>query len=150
MNHYISIKTSFTFFYSGQKNTAKDISEVHESYNQSHTYAGGLSASTNIIYVAAMDFGTSFSGYAFALRVELEKDLSKIHAPVWYTSDTSLVTFKIPTTILVGNDKQFVEFGFEAESTYAELLKQGKHEDYFYFPHFKMMVNNLATTKVHG
>lgn len=38
---------------------------------------------------AAIDFGTTFSGYAFAMRDELEKDSSKIFAPHWHASDGS-------------------------------------------------------------
>lgn len=121
-----------------------DISEVYESY----TYSGGLVSLKDIFFVAAIDFGTSFSGYAFAIRVDKEKDSSTIYVPNWYASDAGLITFKIPTTVLLDKDEQFVDFGFEAEFTYAELLENGKHNEYFYFRHFQLMFNNLAKSKV--
>lgn len=45
-------------------------------------------------------------------------------------------------------DAQVVAFGSDAESNYADLLEEGEGEDYFYFPHFKMMLYDHAKTKV--
>eukprot|EP00105_Crassostrea_gigas_P026536 XP_011447532.1 PREDICTED: heat shock 70 kDa protein 12A isoform X1 [Crassostrea gigas] len=99
------------------------------------------------LMVAAIDFGTTFSGYAFAMRDELEKDSSKIFAPHWHASDGSLISHKTPTTVLLDNEEKLVDFGFDAETTYAELSENGEHEDHFYFRRFKMMLYDQVRTK---
>lgn len=98
--------------------------------------------------VAAIDIGTTFSGYAFAMRDELEKDSSKIFAPHWHASDGSFISHKTPTTVLFDKNKKLVDFGFDAKTTYAELSENWKHKDYFYFRRLKMMLYNHVRTKV--
>lgn len=100
------------------------------------------------LFLAAIDFGTTFSGYAFAARGELQDDLSKIYVPHWRSSDGSLISYKTPTTVLLDKDEKLVDFGFDAETTYAELSENGEHEDYFYFRRFKMMLYDQVRTKV--
>lgn len=100
------------------------------------------------LMVAAIDFGTTFSGYAFAMRDELEKDSSKIFAPHWHASDGSLISHKTPTTVLLDKEEKLVDFGFDAETTYAELAENGEHEDHFYFRRFKMLLYDQVRTKV--
>nr|XP_034311557.1 heat shock 70 kDa protein 12A [Crassostrea gigas] len=99
------------------------------------------------LFLAAIDFGTTFSGYAFAARGELQDDLSKIYVPHWRSSDGSLISYKTPTTVLLDKDEKLVDFGFDAETTYAELSENGEHEDYFYFRRFKMMLYDQVRTK---
>lgn len=97
---------------------------------------------------AAIDFGTAFSGYAFATRSELENYQPTIFIPHWQDSSGGMISFKTPTTILLDNFGSFVNFGFDAESTYAMLVEDGMHEEYFYFRHFKMMLYDHAKSKV--
>lgn len=104
---------------------------------------------SNALLVAAIDLGNTFSGYAFSTRTDVDKDPLKSHIPRWQASNGSLISSKIPSTGLLNNGAQFVAFGFEAESIYAELLEDGKGEDYFYFPHFKMMLYGHVKTKVY-
>ncbi|XP_048728151.2 heat shock 70 kDa protein 12B-like isoform X2 [Ostrea edulis] len=92
------------------------------------------------LMVAAIDFGTTFSGYAFAMRDDLDRDPPKIFAPHWNAPDGGLISFKTPTTVLLNKEEKLEEFGFDAESRYAELAEEGEHEDYFYFRRFKMML----------
>lgn len=99
------------------------------------------------LFLAAIDFGTTFSGYAFAARGELQDDLSKIYVPHWRSSDGSLISHKTPTTVLLDKDEKLVEFGFDAETTYAELSENEEHEDFFYFRRFKMMLYDQVRTK---
>lgn len=106
------------------------------------------SRETDKLLVAAIDFGTTFSGYAFALRSELEKDPSRINIPIWRDSNGGFVSYKTSSTVLLNKDKQLVDFGFDAESKYAELLEYGEHEEYFYFRHYKMMLYDHAKTEV--
>ncbi|XP_061183230.1 heat shock 70 kDa protein 12B-like [Saccostrea echinata] len=92
------------------------------------------------LVVAAIDFGTTFSGYAFAMRDDLDKDPPKTFAPHWNAPDGGLISFKTPTTVLLDNDGNFVEFGFDAETRYAELAEEEEHQEYFYFRRFKMLL----------
>lgn len=94
----------------------------------------------NVFLVAAIDFGTTFSGYAFATRV----DPLRIYVPSWSSPSHGLISFKTPTTVLMNNGEEFVAFGFEAETKYAELLTEGKGDDYFYFHRFKMLMYSHA------
>lgn len=107
-----------------------------------------MAAQSNVLLVAAIDFGNTFSGYAFATRNDVEKDLLNSRVPYWCASDGGFILYKTPSIVLLNMDAQFVDFGFEAESKYTDLLENGEGEDYFYFHHFKMMLNDLAKTKV--
>ena len=100
------------------------------------------------LWVAAIDFGTTFSGYAFGSREELENDPTKIFAPVWQAADGGLISSKTPTTVLLDNDENLVEFGFDAETAYSELSENGEHEDHYYFRRFKMMLYDKVRTSV--
>lgn len=99
----------------------------------------------NVFLVAAIDFGTTFSGYAFATRV----DPLRIYVPSWSSPSHGLISFKTPTTVLMNNGEEFVAFGFDAETKYAELLTEGKGDDYFYFHRFKMLMYSHAKVQVY-
>lgn len=103
---------------------------------------------TDVLLVAAIDFGTTFSGYAFAMRDKLNKDPSRIHVPFWQTSNGRSIFCKTSSTVLLNKNTEFVAFGFDAESKYAEESEDGKGEDYFYFHHFKMLLFDHAKTEV--
>ncbi|KAK3109141.1 hypothetical protein FSP39_023794 [Pinctada imbricata] len=104
-----------------------------------------MSAETNLL-VAAIDFGTTYSGYAYSFRTEYVKDPLKIFANVkWNTGNTeggtsTCATLKTPTTVLFDDEKNFHSFGYEAETKYAELLEDDEADGWFYFKHFKMLL----------
>ena len=100
----------------------------------------GVSTTFNNRWIAAIDFGTTFSGYAFGSREELENDPTKIFVPVWQDADGGHFSHKTPTTVLLDNERNFVSFGFDAETEYSELSENDEHEDYYYFCQFKMML----------
>lgn len=103
-------------------------------------------ALSNDLLVAAIDLGNTFSGYAFATKAEVNDDPLRSHIPHWHAPNS--ISFKTPSTVLLYKGVQLVAFGFEAESKYAELLETGEDENCFYFPHFKMMLNDHVKTKV--
>lgn len=103
----------------------------------------------NALIMAAIDFGTTFSGYAFARRVDFEKNQSIIHVPSWSFPSQGLISFKTPTTVLMDKNEEFVAFGFKAETKYAEFLEEGKGDDHFYFHHFKMLMYSHAKVQVY-
>jgi hypothetical protein len=93
--------------------------------------------------VAAIDIGTTYSGYAFSLKEDFNRDPMKVCAiPKWVAGSAALVTHKTPTILLLNKDKTFKAFGYEAENEYGELAIDEEHKDYYYFKSFKMMLYN--------
>ena len=105
-------------------------------------------SSLDYLWVAAIDFGTTFSGYAFGGREELEVNPTKTSAPVWQAADGGLISSKTPTTVLLDKDEKLVDFGFDAETAYAELSEDEEHEEYYYFRRFKMMLYDKVRKSV--
>lgn len=81
------------------------------------------------LLVIAIDFGATYSGYAFSFKADKEKILTKTHG---YT----LCDDRMPTIVLLNPDKTFNSFGYEAQGTYSKLgeIKQ----TYFYCENFKI------------
>lgn len=92
--------------------------------------------------VVAIDFGTTFSGYAFSFRDEYKRDRLKISTKVWYDSLSTLVSEKTSTCVLFDSKGNFHSFGFEAEEKYFSLACDNNHHDWYFFRHFKMMLYN--------
>lgn len=149
----------YFLFYRDRKITAPEwlISSKNTTQNPATKHAGTSSPvystdrrKTNKLLIAAIDFGTTFSGYAFAWISELQEDPSpsRIHINNWWASNRSFVSYKTSSTVLLNRYKQLVDFGFDAESKYAYLLEVGEHEDYFYVRHFKMILYDHAKTEV--
>ena len=89
--------------------------------------------------VIAIDFGTTYSGFAFSLRDKKEKI---IHKRWQGMTDLGLESSKTPTTILLNPEKQFAYFGYEAEEQYQELCSTNDHTKWHYFNHFKMKLHS--------
>ncbi|XP_060065831.1 heat shock 70 kDa protein 12B-like [Ylistrum balloti] len=94
------------------------------------------------LLVAAIDFGTTFSGYAFSFRHDYERDPLKISCNNWVAGGRGLVSLKTPSTILLDSDRKFHSFGYEAENKYSELTEEDDHHDWLYFKRFKMLLHN--------
>ncbi|CAG2223264.1 unnamed protein product [Mytilus edulis] len=100
------------------------------------------------LLVAAIDFGTTYSGYAFSTKDAFKTDPLKIYAnQAWNAGGRQLLSLKTPTCILLNPDKQFDSFGYEAENKYADLVMEEEHEDYYYFHRFKMSLHNNKNVK---
>ncbi|XP_052068174.1 heat shock 70 kDa protein 12A-like [Mytilus californianus] len=97
----------------------------------------------NYLIVAAIDFGTTYSGYAFSTRSDFKKNPLQIQANhAWNAGSRQLMSLKAPTCLLLDSDKNMVAFGYEAENKYAELVMDEEHHDYYYFHRFKMRLYN--------
>ena len=96
--------------------------------------------------MAAIDFGTTFSGYAFSFLHDYNRDPLKISANSWSAGVSQLVTLKTSTCVLFDATGKFHSFGFEAEENYSTLALDKEHRDWYYFRRFKMM---LYDEKVH-
>lgn len=88
--------------------------------------------------MVAIDFGTTFSGFAFAFN---HKDGEKgIHMNKEWGTDQGYATMKAPTCLLLNPNKSFNSFGYEAQDRFAELEEEEARE-YYYFEKFKMVLH---------
>ena len=91
--------------------------------------------------VVAIDFGTTFSGYAFSFT----RDGDSIHMMRrWEGGDPGVSNQKTPTTLLLKPDGSFHSFGFGARDFYHDL-EHDEAKKWMYFEKFKM---TLHTNKV--
>lgn len=96
-------------------------------------------SSSSYLLVAAFDFGTTYSGYAFSFR---DNPLKVETNQNWVAGSEKLISLKTPTCLLVDPGRNFHSFGFQAENKYADLAEEGKHHGWLLFRQFKMMLHN--------
>ena len=84
----------------------------------------------------AIDFGTTYSGYAFSFR-HTKNDIKTFQ---WTTNNYA--SEKTPTCILFDSMRRFHSFGLEAEDKYAELSKEGEASSWYFFKQFKLALHN--------
>ena len=82
--------------------------------------------------VAAIDFGTSYSGYGYSY-----KDTKEM---VYLNGNFSRDSFisKFPTAILFDDKENFVAFGDDAVDLYSKYAESEKEHKYMFFDQFKM------------
>jgi hypothetical protein len=108
------------------------------------------SLTEDYLFVAAIDFGTKYSGYACSSRNDFKMDPLKIVGnQAWNGGGRRHLSLKIPTCLLLDDKEEFVSFGYEAENNYTDTVMDNKQNEYFFFQHFKMQlyknkVNNLC------
>lgn len=88
--------------------------------------------------VAAIDFGTTYSGCAFSTVNNFKSDPMKLETIEIDGKDKS--THKTPTVLLLNNNGTFHSFGAKAEREYASLAAKGKTHEFYYFERFKMQL----------
>lgn len=93
--------------------------------------------------VAAIDFGTTFSGYAFSSKHDFEKDPTKASLRRWVDPISSMMYCKTSTCILFTEDQKFDKFGFEAEAKYLDLISDNNQNDWYFFTKFKMSLYEI-------
>ena len=64
------------------------------------------------ILMVAIDFGTTFSGYAFAFTHSPDK----MHMNKNWGDEVGYTSYKNATSVLIGPGGEFDSFGFEAEN----------------------------------
>ena len=90
--------------------------------------------SSKYLVISAIDFGTTYSGYAFAFT----RDPDSIHMMRrWEGGDPGVSNQKTPTTLLLTPEKRFHSFGFGARDFYHDL-EPSEAKKYMYFEKFKM------------
>ncbi|KAL4238784.1 hypothetical protein ACF0H5_003491 [Mactra antiquata] len=99
----------------------------------------GTRKATKSLFVAAIDFGTTYSGWAILSRGNFTDNPISSFYKQWYSGYEALMTDKTPTVALIKPDGVSLEsFGYEAENRYRELLEEDAAGDYYYFQRFKM------------
>lgn len=97
-----------------------------------------MSVQDDGIIVVAIDFGTTYSGWAFSIRDRYQQNHLDTQTRKDWESGDGLRTPKVPTCILFDKDDKFACFGYEAEDMYSELLAEDKADGWKYFSRFKM------------
>ena len=69
------------------------------------------------LLIAAIDFGTTFTGYAFSPVSNKET----IHMNKNWGQEFSHTSYKAPTCVLTNPRGEFVSFGYNAEKDYFQL-----------------------------
>ena len=105
-----------------------------------------LLGTCNFRYVAAIDFGTAYSGYALSSRDNPMKIQTN---KGWNAGSNMLISHKTPTCILVNPHQQFDSFGYDAEDNYANLLVDNHHHGWMFFRRFKMILHNSQVLLKH-
>ncbi|XP_052779002.1 heat shock 70 kDa protein 12A-like isoform X2 [Mya arenaria] len=91
------------------------------------------------LLVAAIDFGTTYSSWAFSFKHEYDSDPTQVSAKQWQGHESQ----KGPTCVLIKPDgKTLDSFGFDAEAKYTELIEEEEHNDWYFFRRFKMKLWN--------
>lgn len=101
--------------------------------------------------VAAIDFGTTYSGFAFSWKY----DWSKVQ--VIENCSGNFLSMKVPTSLLLNPDKTIAAFGLLADTNYTEMAEKNDsdsdsenngekkpkedYRNYYYFHRFKMLLH---------
>lgn len=109
------------------------------------------------MYVAGIDFGTTFSGLAFSWK----DDWLRVHLE-WSTSH-QWASSRSPSVLLLNPDKSFLAFGYQAQNVFIDLREDSTSDsdssdsdsqeetgnaakenwrNYYYFHDFKMLLLN--------
>lgn len=114
------------------------------SRNDSST-SGSSSPTDKHFVVAAIDFGTTYSGYAFSFT----RDPDSIHMMrKWEGGDPGVSNQKTPTTLLLKPNGEFHSFGFGARDYYHDL-EELEARKWFYFEKFKMDLHSSIVSSYH-
>ena len=91
----------------GQSRSRPEREKTSRSSRHPH-----MESTEHYVMVAAIDFGTTFSGYAFSFKTNPEAiAMNKNWGAV-----TGFESYKTPTCVLTGPSGDFVAFGYEAEA----------------------------------
>lgn len=90
------------------------------------------------LFVAAIDFGTTYSGYTFSSRDDFTRDPTKAYLKEWVDPSSNMLYNKTSTCILFTKERKFSHFGFEAEYKYSDLMEDNNHKEWYFFRRFKM------------
>lgn len=103
------------------------------------------------VQLVAIDFGTTFSGYAFSVTEPGSKltDVEILVNQVWISDRSEVTSLKTTTSLLITKEKDIIAFGYDAEEQYADLIMDEMEDHYYFFHRFKMeLYDNEVNTCV--
>lgn len=90
--------------------------------------------------VGAIDFGTTYSGWAFLFEDGFKNEPTNPFVRHWPCGRHMVE--KTPTCILVNPDGiTAAAYGYDAENQYIKLAERGEHEEFYFFKQFKMKLS---------
>lgn len=96
--------------------------------------------------VAAIDFGTTYSGYAYCSKSDFKRSPPVIKTSAWKSGTGTCDKFmKTPTVVLFDQNGKFDSFGFEAEKKYLKLALRNQQDPWYFFKRFKMRLHQRET-----
>lgn len=96
--------------------------------------------------IVAIDFGTTYSGFAFApINAIEESDICVFRG---WGRGQGFSFFKTPTCVLLTPEGEFYKFGHAAVETYAKHLARSEGQDLLYFDRFKLVLYNTKVGKI--
>ena len=104
----------------------------------SNSSASDLLGENSRRIVVAIDFGTTYSGYAYAYR----RKPDEIH--LMRRNEAGQVggpSHKIPTILLMDEREQFHAFGYDARDAYHDMTEE-ESQKWLYFEKFKMELHS--------
>ena len=105
-----------------------------------------LSLDEGYIIAAAIDFGTTFSGYAFSFKSKP----NEINMNKNWGDEVGCESYKAPTCVMTNPDGSFHSFSYEAENVYSQLDPEedeiGGPTGYNLYRNFKMLLHNQVST----
>lgn len=90
------------------------------------------------VAVAAIDFGTTYSGCAFSTVQDFKTNPLKIETIA--LDITNVLSYKTPTVLLLTPEGRFHSFGAKAEEEYVTLAERDEANRWYYFNRFKMQL----------
>lgn len=109
-----------------------------ESSMSNGSLLGGGEQENSRRIVVAIDFGTTYSGYAYAFRRKPDeihlmrrKEAGQVGGP----------SHKIPTILLMDEREQFHAFGYDARDAYHDMTEEESRK-WLYFEKFKMELHS--------
>jgi hypothetical protein len=102
------------------------------------------------LFVAAIDFGTTYSGYTCSSRDDFKKDPLKIVInQAWIAGSQRHISLKTPICLLLDDKEELVSFGYEAENKYSDIVMDRKQNEYFFFQRFKVQLNKYKINNLY-
>ena len=122
-----------------KRNSSERLSNSSSSPQLGHRSTdNGVAEAESHFVVAAIDFGTTYSGYAFSFT----RDPESIHIMrKWEGGDPGVTNHKTPTTLLLKPNGDFHSFGFGARDFYHDL-EEAEAKKWLYFEKFKMTLHS--------
>jgi len=100
----------------------------------------GVHFEKSYLATVGIDFGTTYSGFAFSFNKEQGDDSIFMNRD--WLNEQGHRTSKTPTCLLLKPDQSFDSFGYKAVEKYANLRSVYEEKEFLFFQHFKMSLHN--------